>query len=232
MKYPCGVIHDLLPLVHDDACSPESRRAVEEHCADCPDCKKLLDELNAAPEPSEMVKEANQLLPIRKKWNREKKKYLWIGLGIALLLTLAYTGYSVLRSWQCVPMGKDDVVVLDIYQTADGIVHIDYDDLYDLNFYSTPIELGSDGCGYISAYRPILARRKEGPYHRNSYAGVSFDPESAFVWLDDELYGPHVSVDKVYIGIKDDPENCILAWKKGMEVRAATEEEEEFYRTH
>ena len=56
--------------------------------------------------------------------------------------------------------------------------------------------------------------------------GIGFDPESAFAWLNDESLVP---VTRVYLGIKDDPENSILVWEKGMEVRAATAEEEALY---
>ena len=52
---------------------------------------------------------------------------------------------------------------------------------------------------------------------------------SAFAWLNE---GSMVPVTKVYLGIKDDPENSILVWEKGMEVRPATAEEEAEYAAH
>lgn len=222
MNYPCGLIRDLLALYHDDVCSPESRRAVEKHCAVCPDCQKMLKELETVPEPYGMVKEAEPLIPIRKKWNRERKKALWVGLSIAIVLVLIFAANAVLKEWYCVPMGKEDVVVTAVYETSDGIVHIEYDDLYDLNYFSTAVEVGADGFGYISCYRPILAKKTNAP-HRLGSGGIGFDPESAFAWLNEESLAP---VTKVYLGIKNDPENSILVWEEGMEVRAATAEEE------
>ena len=121
-------------------------------------------------------------------------------------------------------MGKDDIVVMGVFQTSDGIIHITYDDLYDLNYFSTAVKVGRDGYGYISTYRPILAKKTNIP-HRTGTGGIGFDPESAFAWLNDEL----LPVTRVYLGIKDDPENSILVWEKGMEVRAATAEEEALY---
>ena len=41
----CDVIRDLLPLYADEACSPGSRRAVEAHIKDCPECRGLLARL-------------------------------------------------------------------------------------------------------------------------------------------------------------------------------------------
>ena len=48
----------------------------------------------------------------------------WIGLGIALLLLLVIIGHAVLTEWYCIPMGKDDIVLMDLYQTSDGMIHI------------------------------------------------------------------------------------------------------------
>ena len=39
MKYPCAMIQDLLPLYLDGVCSEESKKAVEQHLSECPDCK-------------------------------------------------------------------------------------------------------------------------------------------------------------------------------------------------
>ena len=45
MKNSCDVIRDLLPLYADDACSADSRRLVDEHLAECPDCSGMLKRL-------------------------------------------------------------------------------------------------------------------------------------------------------------------------------------------
>ena len=45
MNNSCDVIRDLLPLYADDACSEESRRLVDEHLAECPDCSGMLKRL-------------------------------------------------------------------------------------------------------------------------------------------------------------------------------------------
>ena len=129
-----------------------------------------------------MAKEVEPLRPIQKKWNHERKKSLWIGLGVAFFLILILIANTVLREWKCVPMGKDDVVVMAVFQTSDGMIHITYDDLYNLNYFSSSVEVGSDGNGYISTYRPILAKKTNIP-HRIGTGGICFDPESAFAWF-------------------------------------------------
>ena len=228
MNYPCGLIRDLLPLYHDDVCSPESRNAVETHCSECPDCKKMLEALNTAPEPQENMKDAAPLSPIQKRWNREKKKSLWIGLGIAIVLVLLLLGRAALTEWYCIPMGKDELVLTDLYQTSDGIVHIFFDDVYDLNFFSSDVTVGADGYGYITAYRPILAKKANTTQRIGTY-GLGFQPDSAFAWLNEETRLP---VTKIYLGVLNDPEKSILVWEKGMEVRPATPAEEAAYRAH
>ncbi len=45
MNNICNVIRDLLPLYADDACSEESRKLVDEHLAECPDCSGMLKRL-------------------------------------------------------------------------------------------------------------------------------------------------------------------------------------------
>lgn len=42
MKYPCGMIKDLLPLYVDEVAGDDSRRAVDEHLAECDSCREYL----------------------------------------------------------------------------------------------------------------------------------------------------------------------------------------------
>ncbi|MCL2298586.1 MAG: zf-HC2 domain-containing protein [Firmicutes bacterium] len=52
----CSIIHDILPLYHDNACSPASRALVDGHVASCGACRAQLAALDApvtlAPAPS------------------------------------------------------------------------------------------------------------------------------------------------------------------------------------
>ena len=47
MKYECDVIRDLIPLYIDDVASTASRRMVEEHLAECADCRALLGRMKS-----------------------------------------------------------------------------------------------------------------------------------------------------------------------------------------
>lgn len=57
MKYPCGMIKDLLPLYVDEVAGDDSRRAVDEHLAECDSCREYLAAMkggNALPQKSAM----------------------------------------------------------------------------------------------------------------------------------------------------------------------------------
>ena len=41
--------------------------------------------------------------------------------------------------------------------------------------------------------------------------------------------GNLVTVERIYLGVSNHPEDSILVWEKGMEVRPATQEEEARY---
>ena len=45
MKYKCEMIRDLLPLYIDEVCSDESRKIVEDHIKECPECASLTDSM-------------------------------------------------------------------------------------------------------------------------------------------------------------------------------------------
>jgi hypothetical protein len=43
----CGIVRDLLPLYHDQVCSPESQALVEEHLLNCVECQVELENIAA-----------------------------------------------------------------------------------------------------------------------------------------------------------------------------------------
>lgn len=47
MKYSCDIVRDLIPLYIDDVASRASRQMVEEHLAECADCRVLLGQMKS-----------------------------------------------------------------------------------------------------------------------------------------------------------------------------------------
>lgn len=119
MKIPCAVIRDLLPLYAEDLTSEESKQVVDEHLADCPDCRARLEALRqpAAPEPDA----AETLRGVKKSLRRRR---LLTALLAALLVFLPL--FSLLaRSTDkiAVPWEADLVRV----ESADGGLRLSFD---------------------------------------------------------------------------------------------------------
>ena len=72
MKYSCDLISDLLPLYKDEICSEASRKIVEEHLAECPDCKKILNSLNDVTIDEKIVKEKEEVIGTQAKFFKRK----------------------------------------------------------------------------------------------------------------------------------------------------------------
>lgn len=60
----CEIIRDLIPLYIDNCCSEKSVAVVEEHLKNCPECKKLFDDMNTPPDintPCEAPKKLSKI---------------------------------------------------------------------------------------------------------------------------------------------------------------------------
>lgn len=94
MSVTCDVIRDLLPVYHDDVCSPDSRALVEEHLRGCEACREafhVLKEDMAIPHPTP---EAEAMKKLNKAWKKVKRKSLAKGLmAAALVLALLVGGF-------------------------------------------------------------------------------------------------------------------------------------------
>lgn len=114
-KLDCPIVRDLLPLYVDQVVSPETAQAVEEHLADCPDCRREYESLQAdLPVPTEETDTSRQFGDFIKKVKRNES--LKTGLIISLLLAVLLAIFL----WQP-PRVKDndDVTFYRIYQTKD-----------------------------------------------------------------------------------------------------------------
>ena len=90
MKYSCDVIKDLLPLYHDEVCSEDTKKLVEDHLAECEKCGQFYEKLletdtieEGSFDPDEELRKASFLQNIRQKFAR---KQILTGLMSALLL--------------------------------------------------------------------------------------------------------------------------------------------------
>ena len=88
MKQSCNIIKDLLILYEDDACSKESKDAVEEHIKDCEECNQYYQRMKSTDDMlSEEIKEAVSPEEKVMKHGLKKIRRRWIiSLVVALLI--------------------------------------------------------------------------------------------------------------------------------------------------
>ena len=72
MKYECDVIEDLLPLYQDGACTNATKRAVEEHLAECPKCTELFSKIKDMSIDETILKEKENVIGSQSKYFKRK----------------------------------------------------------------------------------------------------------------------------------------------------------------
>ena len=72
MNISCKVIQDLLPLYHDNVCSPESSAMIEEHLKDCEACQEEFHKLEESPLAKNGKKEEAEKENVQRMKEREK----------------------------------------------------------------------------------------------------------------------------------------------------------------
>jgi len=115
MTYPCGIIKDLLPLYIDDVCNEESRRAVEEHLAECESCRNdygamkeigdIAKRENGHPEDLEM---ADRLKCVKRKLNRRIGRIVCCAIAAAMI---CIAGYHMLFNAAIKELSSEEVAI-------------------------------------------------------------------------------------------------------------------------
>lgn len=86
MNIDCSVIRDLLPLYADDVCSDGSRRLIEEHLPECPECSAVLKQLQSREIEENLLEEKGQVIEYQAK--RFKRRSAAVGSVIAGIFTI------------------------------------------------------------------------------------------------------------------------------------------------
>lgn len=125
----CQIIRDLLPLYCDDVCSRESRQAVEEHLAGCPDCQRVFREMKREktilPFPTDGKEEARVLETVKKRFSRQRLRAVVAAAAVTVLLIASLTAASGLE--RPVPYREGLVTARLAEDTA---IDIDFDGSY------------------------------------------------------------------------------------------------------
>lgn len=86
MKYPCDMVQDLLPLYHDEVCSPSSKKIVEEHLPACEACQSILKQIENDTCSQELRQERTAV--VGRYTQRVKRRSLLVGLCLSAVLAL------------------------------------------------------------------------------------------------------------------------------------------------
>ena len=122
MKYPCGLIKDIMPLFVDEVCSEESRSAVKEHLNECEKCREYLLKLQSEEivveknnkKEEELIK-ADSLKKIKKKLNSRLKR---IVISSACAVVALISVYHILFTMPIKDVSLEDVSVsVEVYPT-------------------------------------------------------------------------------------------------------------------
>ncbi|GAA3411199.1 anti-sigma factor family protein [Paenibacillus hodogayensis] len=222
-KTPCDLIGDLLPLYADQVCSESSRSIVEDHLAECADCreqlKQIRDELNVPlPAVEQNRGESRMLQGLSAVWSRSVKKAYWKGAAIAGLLgAVIVGGYFGLVHWNVTTVSGDQVQITDVSRLADGriVYHVKLTDGYALN--EVRFDDDANGNLYLTPYRPVIKSKP--------ITGTGLF--NKYYWFNEQEPMGGKDITALYFGTR---KNAVLVWKKGMSLPAASEKVEALLR--
>lgn len=117
MKYPCGLIQDLLPLYVENMTSEESRAAVEEHLQECSSCQQMLGSLR---KQESVVRP--EMIPLKKvKKGIFLRKWKTVAAAVCVVLAAALSVISYLMTAHYLPYTED---LFTVIRLEDGSVRI------------------------------------------------------------------------------------------------------------
>ncbi|WP_312433122.1 DUF3955 domain-containing protein [Lacrimispora sp.] len=93
MRITCEIIKDLLPLYHDNVCSKDSCKLVEEHLLTCEKCRNELKQINIEIKMVDNTEDVKVMNTIAKKWKQDRFSSFFA--GIFLFSTIASVGCVV-----------------------------------------------------------------------------------------------------------------------------------------
>nr|WP_325184710.1 zf-HC2 domain-containing protein [uncultured Oscillibacter sp.] len=222
----CKIIQDLLPLYHDGVCSEESRGLVEEHLAGCEICRQVLADMDAPLPSAEGKKTEEDVSAVQRiagEWRRGKWKSWRKGAAAAALACALLAGLLVLATqWMILDVDPAKIQVTDLRQLSDGrlIFNIYIDD--NRSAHSILWEFGEDGDLWYVVRRTLL------PESLRDSGDLAHDVSLSFPIVNEYARdsGVDAEIVRIWFGKGEDR---VLLWKEGMEVPAASPEDEARY---
>lgn len=97
MKMQCEIIRDLIPLMEDDVCSEQSKKAVLEHIEECEKCRRLYETAKSNPQ---FVLDAEEIVTkevLDKGFKKVKRRWLASVLAVLLVMPILYLSWGQYR---------------------------------------------------------------------------------------------------------------------------------------
>ncbi len=100
MKIPCEIVQDLIPLMADDVCSAESRKAVLEHIENCERCKAIFADSRKQLPLELTAEEASAEKAVGKGLRKVKRRWIASILAVVVLISLFSLAWGKLQRFQ------------------------------------------------------------------------------------------------------------------------------------
>ena len=86
MKKNCEIVQDLLPLYIDDVCSETSREMIREHLSGCPDCTKLLKQMQDSGLEKQLEQERTDVIGHQRSYF--KRRSALVGMILSVIFSV------------------------------------------------------------------------------------------------------------------------------------------------
>ena len=214
MKTSCEIVKDILPLYHDNVCSAESRKLIEEHLEECQSCggflKDISDELTR---PVNVIDETKPLKAIAAILKKAKLKFYLKGAAIAFI---AFLISAIAINWLTQPVWPVPLELLqvtDVAQLSDGRIAFTLVIDGDRSRYQFVSTAYRDGSSYYRISRSLFRERDRTDWFPPPERRVAVDIAELNAW--EQSRGRGIEISSFYIGTRS---NAILVWEEGMEL--------------
>ncbi|MBM7097583.1 zf-HC2 domain-containing protein [Bacillus sp. H-16] len=218
-KASCNIIRDVLPLYHDQVCSEDTVKMVEEHLQECSSCKQELeriqDNITAPEDISENRKDSHVIRTISASWKRLRiRSFIKGGVIGALVISLLVLSYFGLFEWHIMSVPTDRVEINEVSELPDGkmVYFAEINDGYSLN--RIKYHMDREGNFYITPLRPVIKQEadKHLPGLEKGYDFIDMEEQEL-------VRGKEIAT--INYGT---PKDHIMIWEKGMDLPDASEE--------
>ena len=218
MKISCDVINDLLPLYHDEVCSEESKRIVEEHLKECENCREIAKKIGGEFHvPQKELDDATFFKNIQQEY---KIKNIVFSI---LLICLVGIGSHLARNYQFMPVGASSFQISEVSQLEDKTIgfYMKICDGKDVRFI-TAKRANEEGIVYIHGKRALMEEAIDNSigYHEQYFYYNAEEYNQWLSGLDQSANEDLQYITEVRFGPEED---YVLLWKKGMDLPEASE---------